>query len=70
MFDGFSRKNKIKAATYKIDQVNEAGLKAKNDITMIDKLYGNLTMYKDQLEALNTAQIFAEEYVRIREKRI
>ncbi len=69
LFDGFSRKNKIRAATYKIDQVNEAGLKAKNDITtMIDKLYGNLMMYKDQLEALNTAQSFAEEYVRIREK--
>ena len=29
---------------------------------------GNLMMYKDQLEALNTAQSFAEEYVRIREK--
>lgn len=69
LFNGSSVNKKIKAAEYKTDQVKEVEQKAQSDIsTVIDKLYRELQMYKEQLTQLTTAKKFAEEYVRVREK--
>jgi len=69
LFDGTSRYRKVRAAEYKSDQVKEAGLKAGSDVeTMINKLYQELNMYNEQLRQLESAKIFAGEYVRVREK--
>ena len=69
LFDGASRDKKIKAASYKTDQVKEVQQKAQSDIaTMIDKLYNELEMYREQLAELTTAKKYAEEYLRVREK--
>lgn len=69
LFDGAARHRKVKAARYKADQVDEIKVKANADInTMIDKLYNELNMYREQLTELETAQKFAEEYLRVREK--
>ncbi|HNX87083.1 MAG TPA: TolC family protein [Bacteroidales bacterium] len=68
IFDGVSRFAKVKAATLRTREVEEAGLKASSDIaTMINKLYNELLMYRDQLQELTTARQFAEEYLRARE---
>ena len=69
LFDGASRDKKIKAASYKTDQVKEVEQKAQSDIaTVIDKLYNELEMYREQLAELTTAKKYAEEYLRVREK--
>ena len=69
LFDGTARHRKVKAARFKTDQVEEIKEKAKADVTtMIDKLYNELKMYREQLTELETAKTFAEEYLRIREK--
>lgn len=69
LFDGTARYHKVRAAAFKSDQVKEAGLKAGSDIeTMIIKLYQELNMYNEQLGELESARVFAEEYVRVREK--
>jgi outer membrane protein TolC len=69
LFDGASRDKKIKAASFKTDQVKEAEKKAGDDIsTVIDKLYKELQMYHEQLQELATAHQFADEYLRVREK--
>ncbi|HEY4788433.1 MAG TPA: TolC family protein, partial [Bacteroidales bacterium] len=69
LFDGAARYRKVKAARFKSDQVEEVKVKAEADVTtMIDKLYNELTMYHEQLTELQTAQTFAEEYLRVREK--
>ncbi len=69
LFDGASRYRKIKAASLKTEEVKEYQLKAASDIEMvIDKLYQELNMYKDQLSYLETARTYAQEYLRVREK--
>jgi outer membrane protein TolC len=69
LFDGSSRSQKVKAAYFKTDQVEEVKLKAESDIsTMVEKLYNELNMYREQLKELESAKLFAEEYVRVREK--
>lgn len=69
LFDGSSRYRKIKAASAKTQQVEEIQEKAVTDVaTMILKLHNELNIYREQLAALDTAQIFANEYLRIREK--
>lgn len=69
LFDGSSRTRKMKEASFKTDQVKEAEQKGQADVvTAIDKLYSELRMYKEQLAELNTAQTFADEYLRVREK--
>ncbi|MFZ4401667.1 MAG: TolC family protein [Bacteroidales bacterium] len=69
LFDGASRYRKIKAASLKTEQVKEYQLKAASDIeTVIDKLYQELGMYKEQLTDLETAETYAREYLRVREK--
>lgn len=69
LFDGAARYRKVKAARFKTDQVEEIKAKAEADVsTMIDKLYNELNMYREQLSELETARSFTEEYVRVREK--
>jgi len=69
LFDGASRSRKVKAASFKEDQVNEIQEKAQTDIeTQLFKLHHELNIYVEQLEALNSALTFANEYLRIREK--
>ncbi len=69
LFDGASRDKKIRAASYKTDQVIEAEQKAKADVaTVIEKLYKELQMNREQLFELTTAKKYAEEYLRVREK--
>jgi outer membrane protein TolC len=69
LFDGASRLHKVKAATLKMNQVEEFQLKATSDVeTIIKKLYQELQMYREELTELETAKSFAEEYVSVREK--
>jgi outer membrane protein TolC len=69
LFDGTARHRKVKAACFKTNQVEEIKEKAEADIsTMINKLYNELNMYREQLSELETAKSFAEEYLRVREK--
>jgi outer membrane protein TolC len=69
LFDGELGYKKIKAADLKTRQVEEFQEKATSDIyTMVSKLYQELEMYKEQLNELESARQFAEEYVRVREK--
>lgn len=69
LFNGYQHHKKINAIRYKADQVTEATQKAQSDIsTAIEKLYTELTMYREQLAALSTAKTFAEEYVKVKEK--
>lgn len=69
LFDGAARYRKIKAAAAKESQVEQFQEKARADVsTMVVKLYNELNNYREQLAALDTAQQFANEYLRIREK--
>lgn len=69
LFDGVARSRKVKAAYLKTNQVEEFRQKANADIaTMIEKLYNELNMYREQLSELESAQNFAEEYLRVRKK--
>ncbi|HEX3006820.1 MAG TPA: TolC family protein [Bacteroidales bacterium] len=69
LFDGTARYRKVRAASAKTSQVEEIQVKAQTDVsTMIFKLYNELSGYREQLSALDTAKAFAEEYLRVREK--
>jgi outer membrane protein TolC len=69
LFDGATRLHKVKAATLKMNQVEEFQLKATSDVeTIIKKIYQELQMYREELTELEFAKSFAEEYVSVREK--
>lgn len=69
IFDGTSRYRKVRSANFKTQQVQEAKEKAESDVgTLINKLYNELNIYREQLSELETARAFAEEYLRVREK--
>jgi len=69
LFDGAARYRKVKAAALKTDQVEEVEQKAQADIeTMINKLYQELNMYREQLIELESSKTFTDEYLRVREK--
>lgn len=69
LFDGASRYRKIKAASFKADQVEEVKQKVESDLsTVINKLYNELNVNVEQLQALESSMNFAEELVRVREK--
>jgi outer membrane protein TolC len=69
IFDGAGSYRKMKAASMKCKQADEAEIKVMADINLvINKLYQELTMYKEQLKALETSREFAEEYLRISTK--
>jgi len=69
IFDGVSRFGKVKAASMQTKQVEEYGIKAQDDVAMmVDKLYHDLNMYREQLTELETARQFSEELLRARDK--
>lgn len=69
LFEGNTRNRKLQAAKFKVDQVDEAGLKAEEDIkTIIRKLHQQLAMEVEQLEDLDKTLEFAQTYVDSRDK--
>jgi outer membrane protein TolC len=69
LFEGTTRNRKLQAARFKVDQVDEAGLKAEEDIkTVIRKLHQQLGMQVEQLEELDKTLEFAQIYVDSRDK--
>jgi len=69
LFDGFNREHKRKSAVLKESQVGEFQQKAGNDVqTGIEKYYQEMQMSIDQINDLNTALEFTEEYYRVRQK--
>jgi len=69
VFEGVSRQRKVKSAQFKQEQVEQAGLKAEEDIrTVIRKLHQQLGMQVDQLNELDKTLEFAKTYVDSRQK--
>ena len=69
LFEGNARHRKLQSAQLKEDQVEQAGLKAGEDIkTMIRKVYQQLGMQVEQLEELDKTLEFAKIYVDSRDK--
>lgn len=69
LFEGNTRNRKLQAARFKVDQVDEAGVKAEEDIkTIIRKLHQQLGMQVEQLEELDKTLEFAQTYVDSRDK--
>jgi outer membrane protein TolC len=69
VFEGNSRHRKLQSAQFKEDQVEQAGLKAEEDIkTVIRKLHQQLGMQVEQLEELDKTLEFAKTYVDSRDK--
>ena len=69
LFEGNARHQKLQSAQFKEDQVEQAGLKAEEDIkTVIRKLHQQLGMQIEQLEELDKMLEFAKIYVESRDK--
>jgi outer membrane protein TolC len=69
LFEGTSRYRNLQAAKFKEDQVEQAGLKAEEDIkTVIKKLHQQLGMQVEQLEEFDKTLEFAKTYVESRDK--
>jgi len=69
VFEGNARHRKLQSARFKEDQVEQAGLKAEEDIkTVIKKLHQQLGMQVEQLEELDKTLEFANTYVDSRDK--
>ncbi len=69
LFEGNARHRKLQAARFKGEQVEEAGLKAEEDIkTIIRKLHQQLGTQVEQLEELDKTLEFAKVYVESRDK--
>ena len=69
IFEGNARNRKLQSARFKEDQVEQAGLKAEEDIkTVIKKLHQQLGMQVEQLEELDKMLEFAKTYVDSRDK--
>lgn len=69
LFEGNSRYRNLQAARFREDQVEQAGLKAEEDLrTVIKKLHQHLGMEVEQLEELDRTLEFATAYVDSRDK--
>ena len=69
LFDGASMYRKLKAASYKTEQVEEFHQKTSADLeTAVEKTYHELQMYHEQLVEINTEDSFAKEYLKVSEK--
>jgi len=69
VFDGAARMRKTKAAKYRENQVDDYYAQTELTIDMaINKYYQDLQMQLEQLDDLETASQFANEYYRIRKK--
>lgn len=62
LFNGFERDHKIKAAKYKVLQVQQLEKQAKlNLLTYTEKLYNDLEKQREQYDSLNTDEALAEK---------
>jgi outer membrane protein TolC len=69
LFDGNARSRKVKAAKFQAMQADDFYTKVESDInSAVTKYYQELHMYLEQINELDAAMIFAEEYSRAREK--
>ncbi|TDO03943.1 TolC family protein [Sunxiuqinia elliptica] len=69
LFDGAARTRKVQAAKHRVSQVEEAGLKAEDDIeTVIRKLHQQLSMQLEQHESLKKSLTFAEAYLESKDR--
>lgn len=69
IFDGLHREYKHGAARSTVKQVEALGEKASSNIlTLIDKLYNEMSTYNSQMPSIDAALVFAEEYLRIKEE--
>ena len=69
IFDGLNREYKFSAAKSQVRQVEALNVKAQHEIlTLIDKLYNEMTTYNEQLPSIDAAYNFAAEYLRIKEE--
>lgn len=69
LFEGNARNRKLQSARFKVEQVEEASLKAEEDIrTAIRKLHQQLGMQAEQLDELDKTLEFAQTYVDSRDK--
>jgi outer membrane protein TolC len=69
LIEGNARHRKLQSAHLKEDQVEQAGLKAEEDIkTVIRKMHQQLAMQVEQLEELDKTLEFAKIYVDSRDK--
>jgi len=69
VFEGNARHRKLQSAKFKEEQVEQAGMKAEEDIrTVIKKLHQQLGMQVEQLEELDKTLEFAKTYVESRDK--
>ena len=68
IFDGLSREYKFSAARYQIKQAEAAESQAGTAIlTLIDKLYNDMTTYAQQMPSIEASYRFAVEYLRVKE---
>ncbi len=69
LFEGNARSQNLKSAKYKQDQVDEARMKAEEDIlTGIRKYHQELAMQAEQIKSLETSLEFANNYLESQEK--
>ncbi len=66
LFDGLARSNKVKAAKYMEDRVEQIHVKAKEDIsTLVEKLCQQLEMDVEQIDELEASAAYAREYLNV-----
>lgn len=64
LFDGMARTNKVKAARYQEERVEQVRAKAENDIaTLVEKLHQQLQMNIEQIEELEASAEYTREYL-------
>lgn len=69
IFDGLHREYKFSAAKSQVRRLEAINTTAGNNIlTLIDKLYNEMTIYHRQLASIDAANSFALEYLRIKEE--
>lgn len=67
IFDGLGREHKYRAAKNQVNMVSSLERKAQNDIlTLIEKLYNEIDSYGAQIPAMEKAEEFASEYLRLK----
>lgn len=69
IFDGLNREYKYSSAKSQVKQVQALNSKANADIaTLVEKIYNEMMAAGEQIESLDVALAFAEEYLRAKEK--
>lgn len=69
IFDGLNREYKYSSAKSQVKQVQALNAKANADVaTLVEKVYNELLSEREQIESLDVALEFAEEYLTAKEK--